>query len=358
MIPVCKPYLPNRTKLDAYIDSIYQSCWLTNNGPLHQQLERRLKDYLGVEHLLLVANGTLAIQIALKALNITKAVHTTPFSFVATSSAVAWEGADCVYTDICPKSWNLDPNALAASEQTKGLLATHVFGNPCKTHDIERFAKEHSVRTVYDGAHAFGSKLSSSENLWLAGDASIGSLHATKLFHSVEGGFIVFKQSEHYELAKQLINFGIGQNHVPQHVGINAKMSEFHAAAGLAVLDDIDEILADRQRVYFRYKEQLCKYLQFQDISAGVQYNAAYVPVVFPSEEVLLKVSNALSNKQVFARRYFYPSLNSLNFFSSTDYQCPNSESISTRVLCLPTYFGLEDSDIDAICQTIISTIE
>ena len=249
MIPVTKPYLPSREKLDRYIDGIYERAWLTNNGELVQELTRRLEEYLGVENLLLVANGTLALQIAYRALGVTgrnepTEAITTPFTFVATASSLKWEGVEPVFADIDPNTWCLDPTNIepAITPRTQAIVPVHVFGNACDVDAIDAIAKKHSLKVIYDASHAFGVKYQG-ESLLKHGDAATLSFHATKLFHTGEGGAIVFKRKEDLERAKKMINFGITGPETVEALGINAKMNELQAAMGLCVLDEMEENL-------------------------------------------------------------------------------------------------------------------
>ena len=257
MIPVTRPHLPEKSRYLGYISRCYENGQLTNNGPLVQELKARLEDYLGVQNLLLVANGTLALQIAYKTLGVSGKAVTTPFTFVATSSSLKWEGIEPVFADINGETLNLCP------EKTKGVLdpdvtamvPVHVYGNPCDVDAFDQIAEDHDLKVIYDAAHAFGVRLNGRSILqW--GDAATLSFHATKVFHTVEGGAIVFKKREDYERACRLINFGYEEGEIVDE-GINAKMSEFHAAMGLSMLDEIETVLQKRGEVHCRYYEAL-----------------------------------------------------------------------------------------------------
>ncbi|HBN28622.1 MAG TPA: aminotransferase DegT, partial [Clostridiaceae bacterium] len=239
MINVTKTYLPDRTKLDKYIDKIYSTAWVTNNGQLVKELTTRLEEYLGVQNLLLVTNGTLALQIAYKALGVNGQAITTPFSFVATTSSLVWEGIEPIFVDIDPETFCIDPSKIeeAITSETTAIVPVHVFGNACDVEKIENIAQKYGLKTIYDGAHSFGVKYNG-ESLLSYGDATILSFHATKLFHTIEGGAIIFKNKEDYERAKLMINFGIDGTDSVIELGINAKMNEFQAAMGLCVLDE------------------------------------------------------------------------------------------------------------------------
>ncbi len=358
MIPVTKPYLPSREKLNKYIDGIYEREWLTNNGPLVQELTKRLEEYLGVENLLLVSNGTLALQIAYRALGIHEPLNgkpveaiTTPFTFVATSSSLKWEGIEPVFADIDPDTWCLDPKNIepAITAQTKAIVPVHVFGNACDVEAIDQIAKEHDLKVIYDAAHAFGVKYKG-ESLLKWGDAATLSFHATKVFHTIEGGAIVFKRKEDLEKAKRLISFGITGPDTIEELGINAKMNEFQAAMGLAVLDDMKFINTARERVSKNYEACLSGKFQFQLQHSEASKNYAYIPIVFKSEEELEATVMRLRALQINPRRYFYPSLEQLNIFS--DVKCPVSFSLAKRILCLPIFAELEPASIiSALCN-------
>lgn len=358
MIPIVKPYQPSLTKYQTYLEGIYQRNWLTNNGPLLKELELRLADYLGVQHLMLVANGTLALQVAYRALGVnTGDVLTTPFTFAATPGSLMWQGLQPKFVDIEPSSLNIDSALIQShiTEQVKAIAAVHVFGNPCDVEQIDNIAQQHKLKVIYDAAHAFGCEYKG-QSLLNYGDAATLSLHATKLFHCVEGGAVIFKNASDLATAKQLINFGFDSQNMPEHVGINAKMSEFHAAMGLAMLDDIDDIIIQRKEIVASYQQHLSGVVEFQAWSQHSENNGAYVPVLFSNEQELLKVLQSLTDNAIQARRYFYPSLNNIKVYNDLA-SCPVSESISKRVLCLPMYVGLKMTDIRNICQLITACL-
>lgn len=355
--PIVKPVLPELGKYQRYIESSFERCWLTNKGPLHQELEVRLAEYLGVENLMLVANGTLALQVAYKALELQGDVITTPFSFAATAGSLKWQNLRPEFVDVDPTSLNLCPKkideffSLKNTSNVNALVAVHVFGNPCEVDRIDELAQKHRLKVIYDAAHAFGSQYKK-QSLLNYGDASTLSLHATKIFHCVEGGAIIFKCKETLEKAKQLINFGFDSNNNPQYTGINAKMSEMHAAMGLALFDRIDEILQKRQALVYEYKKQLNGYLQFQTWHAEGENNGAYMPVVFDSEQSLLSTMQHLTYKGIQSRRYFYPSLSEVPAYGMHG-DTPIANDISRRILCLPMYFDLSKSTIGEIANVI-----
>ena len=357
MIPVTKPYLPNREKLNQYIDGIYERNWLTNNGPLVQELTQRLASYLGVENLLLVSNGTLALQVAYHALGITAAdkpeAITTPFTFIATASSLKWQGVEPVFTDIDADTWCLDPAKIEdkITANTKAIVPVHVFGNACDVEAIDTIAQKYNLKVIYDAAHAFGVTFKD-KSLLAYGDAATLSFHATKLFHSIEGGAIVFKHKEDLDRAKKAINFGIVGPEEIDSLGINAKMNEFQAAMGLCVLDELENNLSSRSAVWNTYAEVLGTQFQLQKIHPGVQYNYAYFPVVFDTAEQATQVLNALKENDVIARRYFYPSLDTVDYFQIEEHQ-PLSKDIASRILCLPIYDDLDNKTQNRIISLI-----
>ena len=373
MIPVTKAYLPNKDKYKAYVDRIYETAWLTNNGSILQELERRLKEHLGVKHLILVANGSLALQLAYKALDLKGEVITTPFSFAATTSTLAWEGLTPVFADIHPTCFNLDPNNIETliTEHTSAIVPVHVFGNPCQVEAIQTIADKHNLKVIYDAAHAFGTNYSDqnghTQSVLNYGDISTISFHATKLFHTIEGGAVITNDDELAKKIRLLINFGITGPTTIESVGTNAKMNEFEAAMGLCVLDEIDTIKTEREGIWQTYQQQLPGVVQLQQWNPQSQNNHAYAPVLFESEEQLLKVEAKLKEKNILARRYFYPSLDTLDYLkemviarseatrqSPENHQaCLVSRDIASRILCLPIYPALTNEEQMEIIKTL-----
>ena len=355
MINVTKTYLPPFEEYTAQLKRAWDKEWITNNGELVQELEAKLKGYLGVKNLLFTSNGTIVLQMALKALNITKEVITTPFSYVATTNAIVWEGCQQVFVDIDPLTFCIDAKKIEAAitKETQAILATHVYGIPCEVEAIDAIAKKHGLKVIYDAAHAFGVEYKG-KSLLSYGDISTCSFHATKVFHTGEGGCIIASDND---LARKLMlyrQFG----HVYEDyfsIGINGKNSELHAAMGLCVLPEIDNIIADRKTISQQYDAALFALVQRPFMQAGLQYNYGYYPIVFKSEEQLLKVVENLKQKNISGRRYFYPSLNELPYLQKQS--CPVSEDLSRRVLCLPLYFGLTEHEVKLILDCIIKTI-
>ena len=355
MIPITKPFLPPKEEYLKYIDGIWNRQWLTNMGPLASQLEMELKDFLDVQHLLFVTNGTVAIQMAIKALGITGEIITTPFSFVATTSSIVWEGCTPVFVDICPESLCIDADKIedAITEKTQAILATHVYGNPCDVVKIEQIAKKHNLKVIYDAAHAFGVKVNGKSVLEY-GDISTCSLHSTKLYHSVEGGLIIAQNPDLLKKLASIRNFGISGFDSFSELGINGKNSEFHAAMGLANLKHTEAIQNQRKKLSECYDKNL-KNLKARKVvwHKDATQNYAYYPVVLESEELLLKIKAELDLNEIFTRRYFYPSLaSSLPYLPKVEF--PITEDISKRVLCLPLYFDLTEEEVDYICRLIL----
>lgn len=353
MIPVTKPYLPNKAKYQAYVDRIYESGWLTNNGSLVRELEERLTHYLGVKHLILVANGSLALQVAYKALNLTGEVITTPFSFVATTNTLLWEGLTPVFADINPRTFNIAPQQIEAqiTSKTSALLPVHVFGNPCEVEAIQAIADKHQLKVIYDAAHAFGSEYKN-QSVLNYGDISTLSFHATKLFHTIEGGAVITKDDELAKKIRLLINFGITGPNSIEMAGTNAKMNEFEAAMGLCVLDEIETIKERRAAIWQTYQQQLPSHLSYQEWNPHGSNNHAYAPVLFETEEQLLKAQAKLNENNIQPRRYFHPSLDTLEYLNSKQ-QCKNSRDIAGRILCLPIYPAINKAETTLITSTL-----
>ena len=356
MIPVTKPYLPGREKIDAYIDSIYETSWLTNSGPLVHNLTLRLAEYLGLDPkcLVLVGNGSLALHLAYKALELKGDVITTPFSFIATTSTLKWEGLNPVFADIDQETWNIDARLIEEkiTPNTSAIVPVHVFGNPCDVDAIQGIADKHDLKVVYDASHCFGVALNG-ESVLTNGDVSTISFHATKLFHTAEGGAVVTKTPELADKIQRMINFGIDNDTgLITMEGTNAKMSEFHAAVGLAVLDDIDGIRRSRLDIWEGYEASLAASYLLQKRHPRSNNNHAYFPLVLRSAVEVSDVIERLARKGVQARRYFYPSLDTIDLYDSSSV-CDISRNISSRILCIPCW---QDLDQD-VRETIIDVL-
>jgi dTDP-4-amino-4,6-dideoxygalactose transaminase len=354
MINVTQPYLPPYTEYEKYLKMIWERKWLTNHGPLVQELEEKLKNYLGVKHLLYVNNGTIALQIALKVLGLKGEIITTPFSYVATTNCILWEGCKPVFADIKETDFNIDPEKIEPliTADTIAILATHVYGNPCDVQAIEKIAARHNLKVIYDGAHAFGAELNGNPVLSY-GDIATCSFHATKLFHTIEGGAIITNDDALAQQMKLYRQFGhIGDDHYS--IGINGKSSEFHAAMGLCLLPMMKEFMEKRKTIAGLYDRFLAGLpMQRPEAIGGTVYNFSYHPVILDSEERLHRIADLLKEHDIVTRRYFYPSLNNLPQFKGE--YCPVSESISVRALALPMYYELEETTVKKICDLIKS---
>jgi dTDP-4-amino-4,6-dideoxygalactose transaminase len=343
MINVTKTYLPDKEKFKSYIDQIFDSGWLTNNGNFTKELQKRLSEYLGVKNLLLVSNGTLALQVAYKLLELTGDVLTTPFSFVATTSSIVWEGLNPIFVDIDPNTFNLDARNIEKNmtSRTTGIVSTHVYGNGCDIEQIDFYSRKYNLKVVYDAAHAFGVKYNN-QSILNFGDISTISFHGTKIFHTVEGGALVIKDDALFERAKRMINFGIISPTEIFGVGINTKLNEFQSAMGLCVLDDMDKIFINRQQRFEFYIDGLAsvKGISFQKRNKASTANYGYFPVLFENEEILLNIVRELNKQGISPRRYFYPSLETLDYLP-TRQKAVNANDISKRILCLPLYDSL-----------------
>lgn len=345
--------MPPYADFQSYLEGIWSREWLTNNGPLLNELEIKLKEHLDVDNLLFLTNGTIAIQLAIRALDLEGEIITTPFSYVATTSSIVWERCQPVMVDICPDSLNIDPSRIeqAITEKTTAILATHVFGNPCDVEAIDVIAKKHNLKVIYDAAHAFGTEYKG-KSLLSYGDVSTCSFHATKLFHTVEGGAVVSQSAEISKRVAMMRNFGHSSATDFGDVGINGKNSEFHAAMGLCNLKHVPDILSVRRKLSERYLNNFEGLpIKFQQILPKTEYNHAYFPVIFESEAILLNLMEKLNLHSIFPRRYFYPSLTKLPYVE--EQSAPIAEDISRRILCLPLYHTLSIEEVDMICRFI-----
>ncbi len=341
MIPVTKTFFPPIEDYHQQTQRIWKNEWLTNRGELVKELESKLIDHLQISNITLTTNGTLPIQIALKVLAKNGEVITTPFSYVATTSAIVWENCTPVFVDIHPEYLTIDETKIEAAitKNTTAILATHVFGNPCNVIEIEKIAKKHGLKVIYDAAHCFGVKYKG-KSIFEYGDVSTCSFHATKLFHTGEGGAFFCNDAELNHKLFYSHNFGHNGPEDFHGVGINAKMSELQAAMGLSVLPFIPEIIKSRKEVVDFYEENIdFNHLRSMKIRKGTEWNFSYYPVIFNSEQEMEETREKLNGKGIFPRRYFYPSLSTLEYIAGN--KMPISESIASKILCLPLYHGL-----------------
>lgn len=356
MIPVTRPFLPPLEEYTKKLEGIYERNWLTNDGPLVRELEAKLSERLGVEHLLYVSNGTIALQIAIKALGLKGKVITTPFSYVATSSSILWEGCEPVYVDIEPNGFNIDPSKIeeAITPEVSGIIATHCFGIPCDVEAIEAIAKRYNLKVIYDAAHAFGSTVNG-RSIFEFGDVSTCSFHATKLFHTIEGGSVSTRDPELARRMALMRNFGHNGPEKFDGIGINGKNSEFHAAMGLVNLEYVDSILQERREAVEFY----CKHLDSSNVRLPpvdeLEWNCSYMPVVFDSEKSAIQVKERLEANAIYPRRYFYPSLDQIHDWSIVPREL--SENVASRILCLPLYLDLCVNDMLKISKLIRESI-
>ena len=354
MIALNSPLKPDLKRLNQYLETINERGWFTNFGPLHDELTERLQDYLGVENLLLVANGTIALQLAGRALGVDNLI-TTPFSFVATTSTFQWQKDTLSFADIDRKSYNLCPNstrsAIDQDETINAVLATHVYGNPCDVENFDSLSKEKNVKVIYDAAHTFGVNVGSKSVLSF-GDASTLSFHATKVFHTVEGGAIVFREKQHLENAKRMINFGIASGKGVVETGINGKLSEYQSAVGLVNLANIHRVLEHRARLFDIYRQSLKDSVEIPKWHPEANCNGAYMPILLESREQLKSISEKLLGYGIQNRNYFFPSLDTV-FKDCRSFGTSNSRFISERVLCLPLHVNMTIEDVNKVTSTV-----
>lgn len=356
MISITKPFLPPKEKVYALLDDVWKRNWLSNNGPLVNELELRLKDYLSLQHLLYLSNGTIALQIAIKTLGLKGEIITTPFSYVATTSSIVWEGCTPVFVDVDQDTLNIEPNLIesAITSNTSAILATHVYGIPCDMEAISNIAKSHNLKVIYDAAHCFGTKYKG-KSIFEWGDISTTSFHATKLFHTVEGGAVFTQDSDLLKRMAYIRNFGHDGPDRFNGIGINGKNSEFHAAMGLVNLLYIDDILHRRNQQHQWYDHALSN-LQHQKVQLkdkNCQWNHAYYPILLPSEDLLVKMVQELEKNWIYPRRYFYPILSKLDYVHNYC-SLPIAEDASRRILCLPLYHDLGQEEVDFIARILL----
>ena len=361
MITLNKPLTPNLVILTKYLTQVNDSGWYTNFGPLHELLTERLENYLGVQNLLLVSNGTFAIQVACKALNINSAI-TTPFSFVATTSSLLWQGIETAFSDIDAKSYNLCPlaldKALNQDNHYDGIVATHVYGNPCDVEALENVSDTYNKKIVYDAAHAFGVNVGKKSVLSF-GDASTLSFHATKVFHTVEGGAIVFKHKRDYEKAKELINFGLQAGGGLGEPGINAKLNEYQCAVGLTLLEQIEQVIKHRGNLFNSYRRGLKDLIEIElpQWHLNANFNGAYMPIYIENNDIQENIINALARANIESRRYFTPSLD-LAYSKQQNFGCDISHKIAGGAICLPLHNFMSIDDVLSVVNVIKSTLK
>jgi dTDP-4-amino-4,6-dideoxygalactose transaminase len=352
MINVTRSIMPDFERYEEKIKKLWETRWLTNNGDYLVELERRLSERFDTQ-CVIVSNGTLALLIAIELFDFPKGseIIVTPFTFAATVESILWQGYKPVFADIDPETFNISPEEIEKriTEKTVAIMPVHVFGNPCNAEEIQDIAEKHNLRVIYDAAHCFD-VFYEGKSVYKFGDISVASFHATKVFHTIEGGAIFSDNSELIEKARRLRNFGFNQKAEIVDVGINAKMNEFQAAMGLLNLEIVDEEIEKRKRVFEKYRELLDDIVDYQKLSERLtKYNYIYMPVLFADEKTRDNAFEELKANGYNTRKYFYPSLNSI--FSKQS--CPNSESVSSRILHLPLYGDLEGGHIENVCSII-----
>jgi dTDP-4-amino-4,6-dideoxygalactose transaminase len=357
MINVTKTFLPSIESYQSYLKRAWEKVWLTNRGELTLELENKIKKKYSTSNLIITNNGTIPLQIAIKLLGNQGEVITTPFSYIATTSAILWENCTPVFVDIHPEYLSIDETKIesAITPKTTAILATHVFGNPCHVEAIENIANKHNLAIIYDAAHCFGVTYDGT-SIFNFGDVSTCSFHATKIFHTGEGGAMFCNDENLFQKLFYSHNFGHNGPLEFHGLGINAKISELQSAMGLAVFDELEFIFSERKKVVDFYLNNLdFTHISTMKIRENTQWNFSYFPVIFNSEKELLKVQNRLNESNIFPRRYFYPSLNSIDFVKGA--AMPISESIASKILCLPLYVGLEKQDLEKIITIINTTV-
>ncbi|MFQ5903357.1 MAG: DegT/DnrJ/EryC1/StrS family aminotransferase [Candidatus Binatia bacterium] len=358
-IQVTRPSLAPLEEYLPYLKTIWETGVMTHNGPMVQLLEQELCAYLKVKHVVCVANGTCALQLVIRALDLTGEVITTPFTFIATANVIDWERCRPVFVDVCPDSWNIDPNQIEAkiTDQTSAILPVHVFGAPCDTESIQAIANRHGLKVIYDAAHAMAVEIGGASVL-REGDVSCVSFHATKLFNTAEGGSCVTEDDELAARIRRMRFFGFNERKEIVDSGMNAKMTEVSAGLGLANLKWLDEFRRNRRRKYEYYGRLLAELpgITFQKFSPEA-YNYSYMPVLFEQEALLLRVMDRLGEDHIYPRRYFHPSLNTVSIFKDKE-PLPVSERLARTVLCLPLYDILPMDDIERICGHIAAVLK
>jgi dTDP-4-amino-4,6-dideoxygalactose transaminase len=359
---VTRPFLPPLSEFMPYLEEIWESRWLTNAGPFHERLERELANYLGVEHLALFTNGTIALVSGLQALRITGEVITTPYSFVATAHSLLWNGIKPIFVDIDPTNFNLDPARVEAAitPQTTAILAVHCYGNPCALAELQRLADVYGLKVIYDAAHAFGVNVDN-RSILSSGDLSVLSFHATKVFHTFEGGAIICPDAKTKQRIDYLKNFGFADETTIVAAGINGKMNEVQAAMGLAQLRHIDHVIAQRGHVDSEYRRLLAgvRGIHIPGPPSNASRNFSYFPVLVGSDYRISRDELYLELKRhnILARRYFYPLISEMPMYrglaSAAAANLPNARRISSQVLCLPIFHDLPEDAVRRIVEII-----
>tara|TARA_B100001057_G_scaffold501182_1_gene621625 strand:+ start:1923 stop:3008 length:1086 start_codon:yes stop_codon:yes gene_type:complete len=353
-----KVYLPDKIKYKRYIDKIYKTSWITTNGKFKNNLERRLEKFLKVKNVVLVSNGTIALQILYKALSLKGNVITTPFSYVATSNSLIWEGLKPNFIDIDKDTFNIDATNISSNinKSTSAILPVHVFGNPCDIDEINKIAKKNKLKVIYDASHCFNINYKG-KSILSYGDASIMSLHATKIFHTIEGGAIITNNNNLAKKVRMISNFGKNHNDQYEILGINAKMNEFEAAMGLCNLQEFSKIKKFRKKIWNFYHTKLKNFFDFQKFSNLSVPNYSYFPIIFKNEKSLLKTVKLLNKNKIYVRRYFYPSLDRISFTKQNG-NCKVSNNIAKKIICLPISQSLNKNELSRIIRILINSTQ
>lgn len=363
-ITVTSPLLPDLKEFEKYLEDIWARKWLTNNGFYHKELEKALAEYLGVEYISLFTNGTLPLITALQALGLRNGeIITTPYSFVATTHSIWWNGLTPVFVDIDPITGNIDPDKIEAAitEKTVAIMPVHVYGTPCDTDRIQKIAEKHSLKVIYDAAHAFGVKVNG-ESILKAGDISTLSFHATKVYNTVEGGALICHSAEMKKKIDQLKNFGFTGEITVEAPGINSKMDEIRSAYGLLNLKQVDAAIESRKQTAEKYKEALRNVtgIRFLEDMENVHHNYSYFPIFIDAKEYGMtrdELYEKMKSQNVLGRRYFYPLITEFepykNYPSATAENLPVAKKMADEVVCLPMYAFMEDEDVERVIGVI-----
>jgi len=364
LITVTSPLLPDLADFNAQLKEIWNSKWITNNGSFHKQLEKELAAYLKVPYISLFTNGTLPLITALQALRITGEVITTPYSFVATTHSLWWNGCKPVFVDIDPATGNIDPNKIEAAitPQTQAIMPVHVYGKPCDTKRIQEIADKYGLKVIYDAAHAFGVEVNG-ESILNAGDMSTLSFHATKVYNTIEGGALVMQDERTKKRIDYLKNFGFAGEVEVVAPGINSKMDEMRSAYGLLNLRQVDKAIGARHQVAVQYREALrpVEGITFMDDMPGVKHNYSYFPIFVDAEKYGMtrdELYFKMRGKNVLGRRYFYPLISEFTTYrglpSANPKNLPNAHKMADSVICLPMHHELDKEDVERILNTIL----
>lgn len=363
-ITVTSPLLPDLDEFNAMLKEIWASKWITNNGSFHKQLEKELAAYLKVPYISLFTNGTLPLITALQALRITGEVITTPYSFVATTHSLWWNGIKPVFVDIDPATGNIDPDRIEAAitPKTTAIMPVHVYGKPCNTKRIKEIADTYGLKVIYDAAHAFGVEVDG-ESVLNAGDLSTMSFHATKVYNTVEGGALVMHDAETKKRIDYLKNFGFANEVTVVGPGINSKMDEVRSAYGLLNLRQVDAAIEARHQVAIKYREALRPVagITFFDDMPGVKHNYSYFPIFVDAEKYGMtrdELYFKMKEHNVLGRRYFYPLISEFSTYRGLDSarpeNLPNAQRMAETVICLPMHHALSDEDLNRVIEEII----